>query len=111
VWRAGLLAHIERSGYPRFAALDSAASDPHNSLRSRLGTAAFARSLARRIEWGAVLTGPGPGPLVVVRTVMRVVGMPNIYLFQSPAEFGQALASCLAGRRPLKWADTAVEGA
>jgi hypothetical protein len=108
-WRSGLTSYLERTGYPRFAALDSTGSDAQNSLRSRLSSATFGRNLARRLEWGAVLTGSGSGPLVVVRTVLRVGGMPNVYIYQSVPEFTAAMDACRAGRRPPRWSSLQVE--
>jgi hypothetical protein len=88
-WRSGLTSYLERTGYPRFAALDSTGSDAQNSLRSRLSSATFGRNLARRLEWGAVLTGSGSGPLVVVRTVLRVGGdAQRLHLSKRPGVHG-----------------------
>jgi hypothetical protein len=50
------------------------------------------------------LTGRGStGPLVVIRTVMRVAGISNISILVGEAEFVHALDSCRAGRRPSPW--------
>ena len=85
-WRDALLSEFGKRGWPRYFALDSSDSDPQNSIACRLRTAAFVRDGARRVQWTGVLTTAKAGPLVVVRTVLRVVGVPNVAIFTAPTE-------------------------
>jgi hypothetical protein len=99
-WREAVLAEFDKRGWPRYFALDSSDSDPVNSIASRLRTAAFVRDGARRVQWTGVLTTAKAGPLVVVRTVLRVVGVSNVALFTAPVEFRRALDEARVGIRP-----------
>lgn len=105
-WQRALQAEYDRGGYPRFAAMDATGVDPSNSMQSRFRTAQWVRTSFANIEQGAVLVGVRPGPLVVVRAVLRIVGLEKIALFTDRAELQRAIDDFRAGR-PLARSQTA----
>jgi hypothetical protein len=99
-WRAALAAEIRRRGHPKFLAIDFSRCDPQNSMSARFRTAAFAREHMRTIDWAVLLTGNSPGPLVVVRAVLRTLGLPNLQMTTDAAYFRIGIDRMLRGQRP-----------
>ncbi len=100
-WRAGVLLAIERGGQPRFIAVDFSRSDPQNSMASRFRSMAFAREQAQRAEDVVVFTGERSGPRVVVRAVLRAMGLANVHMAASEEAYATAVERMREGKRPL----------
>lgn len=98
-WQAELRREVQRAP-TRFVALDTSEMEPANSMRARFRTAAFAKEMAAPLAYVAVLTGSKPGPLVVVRAVLRLAGVQNIELFADVDAFRAAVKDMAAGRTP-----------
>ena len=103
-WRGLATADFERQGYPRFIAVDFAHSDPQNSMMTRYRSASFVRETMKRVEYAAVLSGSSAGPTVVIRAVLRTLGLPNLVMLSDADEFTQSVASMLRGVRPTRGA-------
>lgn len=99
-WRAALAAEMARRGHPRFLAIDFSRCDPQNSMSTRYRTAAFARENMKIIDWCVLLTGSSPGPLVVVRAVLRTLGLPNLQMTTDSKYFEKAIERMIRGQRP-----------
>lgn len=99
-WREGLAAEFARGGHPRFFAMDVSGVDPQNSMSGRFRTAAFVREHLKKLEFAALCLAGAPGPLVVVRATLRVVGMRNIMLCNERRRFNLALEMMRRGHRP-----------
>lgn len=101
-WRAMVTDEVAKRGTPRFIALDFSRCDPQNSMAARYRSAAFARDMMKRIEHGLVLTGGTAGPTVVVRAVLRALGLPNLDLLVDAEELAQGIAAMRRGFRPRR---------
>jgi hypothetical protein len=98
-WQGALQAEYDRAGYPRFAAMEVSSVEPTNSMQSRFRSAQWIRGTLSKIEQGAVLTGARPGPLVVSRAVLRIVGLSNILLLTEPEQLQRTLDAYRAGHK------------
>lgn len=108
LWRSLATQDFVRQQYPRFIAVDFSRSDPHNSMAARYRSAAFVRETMKRIEYGVVLSGASAGPTVVVRAVLRALGLPNLELMTSEPDFTDAIASMRRGARPKRYGSSAT---
>lgn len=98
-WRREVLEECERHGWPRFVAVDLRRLDPQNTMLGRFRTASTGRVFLSRVEWLYALTGASPGPLIVVRTVLRVIGATNVSFLSAEEDFRKVLAETREGRR------------
>ncbi len=98
-WRTAVYSECEVGGWPRFFAVDLRQVDPQNSLLGRFQTASTGKIFLSKIEWMYALTGGSPGPLVVIRTVLRVIGAHNLSLLTSEADFHRAIEAARQGQR------------
>jgi anti-anti-sigma regulatory factor len=99
-WRTMVSDSIAKQGAPRFIAVDFSQCDPQNSMAARYRSAAFARETMKRIEHGVVLTGGTAGPTVVVRAVLRAIGLPNLDLHTDARAFADAIGTMRKGTKP-----------
>ena len=101
-WRAIVDDDIARKGLPRFIVIDFSQCDPQNSMAARYRTASFAREKMKKIEHCLILTGGTAGPTVVVRAVLRALGLPNLEMTVDPAEFDVTLRAMRRGENPRR---------
>lgn len=99
-WQRALQAEFDRAGYPRFCAMEVSTVEPTNSMASRFRSAQWIRKTLERIEHGCVLTGARPGPLVVSRAVLRIVGLSNITVLTETEQLQHALDAYRNGQTP-----------
>lgn len=93
------LQHEYDKKYPRFAAMEVSTVDPESSMSMRFKVAKQIRANFQVIEQGALLTGARPGPLVVSRALLRLVGMDNIVLYTETTEFERHLRGFREGHK------------
>ena len=93
------LQHEYDRGYPRFAAMEITTVDPQSSMSMRFKAANWIRGSFKIIEQGALLTGARPGPLVVSRAILRLIGLDNIVLHTDEDEFARHIAAFRLGQK------------
>lgn len=99
-WQRAMQAEYDRAGYPRFAAMEVSTVEPTNSMASRFRSAQWIRKTLEHLEHGSVLTGARPGPLVVSRAVLRIVGLSNIAVLTEPEALHRTIDAYRQGRQP-----------
>jgi hypothetical protein len=97
-WQQALQHEYDKK-YPRFAAMEVTEVDPQTTFQHRFKAAMWIRDTFKIIEQGALLTGARPGPLVVSRTLLRLIGLDNIVLHVDPADFQAHLDAFRQGNR------------
>lgn len=97
-WQVDAQKSFDAFGYPRVFGLDNSECEPDTSMQSRFRAASFCRESLRHVKAGLILTGSKPGPLVVTRTILKVIGMPNVHVYSEAHAFARAMEDALAGR-------------
>ena len=100
IWQAALANEFATRQYPRFYAMDVSKVDATLSMAGRYRTVSFVRNVLSKIEWAALLARGRPGPVPIVRALLRVISMPNITLCVSEAVFRLQVDAMLAGELP-----------
>lgn len=98
-WRADVADEFARGGYPRFYAMDARSVEPESTMAARYRTAVFVKESLQKLEWAVVHIASAKS-LVVVRTVLRVVGLGNCSLVEAESDFHAAIDEMRNGRRP-----------
>jgi hypothetical protein len=96
-WRRAVDAHTAACGWPPFMALDVSEALAVNSMSMRLQSAAWARNTLRHIEDGTIYTAGNQRSSFVIKTVLRVAGMPNVHVVSDAAVFEEACARYRTG--------------
>jgi len=99
-WKRAMGESFTRNGYPRFVWLDMKGCEPDNTMGERFRTASFIRESLRQIEWCAIHTGKTTGVVIVLRTMLRIIGLSHFVLYDDEAEWRAAVDAMKAGRRP-----------
>ncbi len=97
-WQNALQREYDKR-YPRFAAMEVTTVDPQSSMSQRFHSANWIRSTFKIIEQGALLTGSRPGPLVVSRALLRLIGLDNISLYTDVEDFQRHIDLFRGGMR------------
>jgi hypothetical protein len=96
-WRAALAHEFARAGHPRFYAMDVSACDATLSAAAAWRTIRFVSSTLRRIEAAALYSRGTDNTVLLVRAMLRAVGMPNIALCVDRAMFHGCIDRMHAG--------------
>ena len=99
-WQAALTREFAARGYPRFYAMDVSKVDASLSIAGRYRTVDFVRRTLHKVEWATLLARGSPGPVLVVRAMLRVVSMPNITLCVNERVFRQQVDAMRSGEVP-----------
>jgi hypothetical protein len=98
-WRSTLDTLHKERGFTPFMTLDVCDAAAVNSMAMRLKSAAWARELLKNLREGLIFNGNNATSGFVIRAILRVAGMPNVFTVGSEADMNVALLSWRAGRK------------
>jgi len=96
-WRGTVDADIATHGCPRFMILDVHQVVARNSIAMRFKSAGWARTLLQHLIQGAIYTGSNDHAGIVISTVLRFAGMPNVTRLGDEGALRKAVARYRSG--------------
>jgi hypothetical protein len=99
-WKRAMGDNFALQGHPRFLWIDIEGAEPDNSMGERFRTVAFARASMKHIEWCALHTGRSVGAVIVLRTMLRLIGMAHFALYDDRIVWRAVVEDMKAGRPP-----------
>lgn len=99
-WKKAMGEHFAMHGYPRFLWIDVQGCEPDNTMGERFRTVNFARKSLAQIEWCALHTGTTAGAVVVLRTMLRMIGLGHFALYTEEERWKQAIDLMQKGQCP-----------
>lgn len=98
-WRGALDRIHAQHGFTPFMLLDVFEAEAVNTMPMRLKSAAWARELLTHLTEGLIYNGKNAKSGFVIRTILRVAGMPNVSTIGTEPELARALTSWRSGAR------------
>lgn len=99
-WKRAMSEQFQSHKHPRFLWIDLEGAEPDNTMGERFRSVSFARDALQHIEWCALHTGRSSGSIVVLRTMLRLIGLSHFALYDDAAQWRAAVDEMKQGKCP-----------